>query len=216
MELTVFQFLDRMQRLRSAVWTPGQFEKDLESCCNQYLAEYPDCSSLSDVIEQEYSASLGAFNEQESTLVRWFLTIDYESARDNARSLLQKAARNWYDGFDINYRLNLADAGKDIARAEKSLRLEMRVFPGEETESFQGTGFDKRCYDALFQELDDMKDELHLRSESPLACFYGILPLHREMKKAVKAEKYERAAELRDEIRKIQQRVSELAKDEGL
>ncbi|RMF54926.1 hypothetical protein D6745_03710 [Candidatus Woesearchaeota archaeon] len=57
-------------------------------------------------------------------------------------------------------------------------------------------------YEVVFNALQNFREQLYFATEFP-SCYKELIPLHREMRKAVGRENYEAAAKLRDEIKGV-------------
>ena len=201
--VSIFKYLEGLYKCNTLSFT-SQWSRFREESIREYLAKHPDCQTMSCVIEKAHAQLDRDLHDHEVEITRRFVVEERDKALAKAKEFLHRAARNYYDCLDVGYQVDLRHAGEWIGRGIKALRLESRLCPDDnimnpliEIED-ANTG-----YEALEDEFLRLREELHLRWESPQSCFDGLLQLHLDLKEAVRKENYEKAAELRDEIRYV-------------
>ena len=133
-------------------------------------------------------------------------------------NLCEQCARE--KGLGITAHFGVAEILKGLTEAQQEETTEP-----EQTCDFCGLSFSRfrkvgrlgcsHCYETFYEQLEPILSDIHKKTEhvgkSPSAAAIidtttkQLSDLNRELRRAVEDEEYERAAELRDEIRQLEQ-----------
>ncbi len=134
-------------------------------------------------------------------------------------NLCEQCARE--KGLGITAHFGVAEILKGLTEAQQEEATEP-----EQTCDFCGLSFSRfrkvgrlgcsHCYETFYEQLEPILSDIHKKTEhvgkSPSAAAIidtttkQLSDLNRELRRAVEDEEYERAAELRDEIRQLEQK----------
>jgi len=192
---SVFEHLHRMRRTGLDMINLGgkSNQKDSEFDIIKNIDRDKEPSDdLGSRIQTEFYGKGSDLSDTESSLAIEYFSEDYRKSQNNAVRYLESAQRQEAGSSEWNG--HLRKAGKLTSRAKFDVDMTMRISP-------EGTLVGVH-YEIITQALGNFRDMLHLTWEFP-DNYQQIIPIHLELKKAVKEEDYETASQLRDRIKEL-------------
>ena len=197
---SVINLLARMKRLNTQIKNIGGIlgiEDEIFRINKLYLSGEPD-DDFGDRIVQELEERDGEITDFERSSVLEYLARDYQRAQNSAVSNFEMAQRREPSTDEhkeyLGKALDLTRRATRDAQLARKLNPEVNVIMPEID------------YQIIFNGLQDFIDQLYFAREFP-TLYKQLIPLHFQMKKAVRNEDYESAAKLRDEMRAITSRA---------